>query len=95
MAIKILKDAGFDKDNHILTLIRRGEDVKAEVRVKDEQDKFVTFSSALPMANALDLIRCSHNADVINGKNLGHTMPKTPQVTAALARAYEVEQHLA
>ena len=32
MAIKILTDAGFDKDNHILTLIHRGSETLAEVR---------------------------------------------------------------
>lgn len=91
MAIKALKDAGFDKDNHILTLVRKaGQPIRGEVRVKDEDGKFVTFSSPLPIARALDLIRCSHNADVMNGKNLGHVLPKTAEAEAALARAYEV-----
>lgn len=91
MAIKALKEAGFDKANHILTLIHRGTETLAEVRVKDENGQFVTFTSPLPVANALEVIRKSHNADVINGKNLGHTMPKTDQNAAALARVYLVE----
>lgn len=92
MAIKVLKDAGFDKDDHILTLIHRGPQTLGEVRVRDTDDKFVTFSNPLPIATALDLIRCSHNADVMNGKiRASRTMPKTDQVLAALARVYLVE----
>ncbi|AZS06733.1 hypothetical protein HOU95_gp074 [Streptomyces phage Hiyaa] len=91
MAIKALKEAGFNKENHILTLIHRGADTLGEVRVKDEDGSFVTFTSPLPIANALEVIRKSHNADVINGKNLGRTMPKTDQHAAALARIYLVD----
>lgn len=92
MAIKILKDAGFSKDDHILTLVHRGAETKGEVRVKEENGQFVTFTSALPIANALEVIRKSHNADVISGKiTASRMMPKTPEVAAALARIYLVE----
>jgi hypothetical protein len=91
MAIKVLKDAGFTKEDHILTLIHRGADTLGEVRVKDENDQFVTFTSPLPIATALDVIRCNHNADVMNGKiTTVRTMPKTPETQAALARLYMV-----
>lgn len=91
MAIKILKEAGFRTEDHILTLIRRGADTLAEVRVKGEDGQFVTFTSARTIEQSLNTIRCSHNADRINGRNINaRTMPKTDEVLAALARAYEV-----
>lgn len=92
MAIKVLKEAGFDKDDHILTLIHRGTTTLGEVRVRDTDGKFITFSNPLPIATALDLIRCSHNGDVVSGKiRASRVMPKTEQVLAALARVYLVE----
>jgi len=92
MAIKILRDAGFNKEDHILTLIHRGPETLAEVRVKDQNGAFVTFTNALPVATALDVIRRSHNADVINGKNLGRMMhERSDENIAALARVYLVE----
>jgi len=91
MAIKLIKDAGLNKEDHILTLIHQGKDTLGEVRVKDEEGKFVTFSNPLPIATALDLIRCSHNGDVVGGKNLGKVLAKTPESLAALARLYQVE----
>lgn len=91
MAIKILKDAGFRTEDHILTLIRKGDEVKAEVRVKDEDGTFVTFTTARTVEQSLNTIRCSHNADSMNGRNIqARTMPKTDEVIAALAREYKV-----
>lgn len=91
MAIKVLKEAGFTKENHIVTLVHRGAETLGEVRVKDETGGFVTFTNPLPMATALDSVRCSHNADVVNGVISAATiLPKTPEVIAALARVYLV-----
>lgn len=92
MAIKVLKEAGFNKDEHILTLVRKvGQPVLAEVRVRDEDGSFVTFTSPLPIIKALDVIRRNHNADHINGKVLaGRMLPMTAEVQEALIRAYEV-----
>lgn len=94
MAIKVLKEAGFTKEDHILTLIRKvGQPVRAEVRVKDREHggEFVTFTSPLPISKALDVIRRTHNADVINGVITAHRMlPMTAEVQEALIRVYEV-----
>ncbi|QJD54040.1 hypothetical protein SEA_GALACTICA_93 [Streptomyces phage Galactica] len=90
MAIKILKEAGFVKGDHVLTIIRRGSEVLGDVAVRDLNRELSNFGGSLPIDRALDMIRCSHNADIINGVNNGTTLPKTPEVQAALARAYEV-----
>lgn len=92
MAIKVLKEAGFTKEDHILMIVRQGDAVKAQVRVKDrERNEFVTFTSPLPISKALDVIRRTHNADVINGV-IGATrmLPMTDEVQEALIRVYEV-----
>ncbi len=92
MAIKVLKEAGFTKEDHILTIVRKaGQPVKAQVRVRDENGEFVTFTSPLPVLKALDVIRRDHNADYLNGKIMaGRTLAMTAEVQEALIRTYEV-----
>lgn len=93
MAIKILKDAGFVKEDHVLMIIRTGATPTAQVRVRDRAHggEFVTFTSPLPISKALDVIRRNHNADVINGViTAERSLPMTAEVQEALIRAYEV-----
>lgn len=92
MAIKILKDAGFDAEAHWMSFNHAPGKITASVWVADpeKQGEFIEFTRGLSVAKSLDVIRRNHNADVINGKNLGRTLPKTEEVQEALIRQYGV-----
>lgn len=92
MAIKILKDAGFNAEDHWMSFTHKDGKITASVWVRDWENggEFVEFSGNLPVSKALDLIRCSHNGDVVSGRNLGRTLPKTEAVQEALIRQYGV-----
>lgn len=92
MAIKILADAGFNAENHWMSFNHSGRTITASVWVVDPENEggFIEFTRGLSVAKSLDVIRRSHNADVVNGKNLGRTLPKTEEVQEALIRQYGV-----
>lgn len=93
MAIKILQDAGFNAEDHWMSFNHLPGKITANVWVRDHENsdgEFVEFSRGLPVSRALDLIRCSHNGDVVSGRNLGRTLPKTEEVQEALVRQYGV-----
>jgi hypothetical protein len=92
MAIKILAEAGFNAEAHWMSFLHTGSKITASVWVRDPENEgeFIEFTKGLSVAKSLDVIRRSHNADVINGKNLGRTLPKTEEVQEALIRQYGV-----
>lgn len=92
MAIKILKDAGFNAEAHWMSFLHKDGGVTASVWVKDPENEgeFIEFTKGLSVAKSLDVIRRSHNADVVDGRNLGRVLPKTEEVQEALIRQYGV-----
>lgn len=92
MAIKVLADAGFNSERAFLSFTHKDSKITATVWIADDAKPgdFIEFTSPLPVSRALDCIRCCHNGDVVSGKNLGRTLPKTEEVQEALIRQYGV-----
>lgn len=92
MAIKILKEAGFNSERAFLSFTHKDRTITATVWIADDAKPgdFIEFTSPLPVNKAIDCIRRCHNGDVISGRSLGHTLPFTPEVQEALIRQYGV-----
>lgn len=92
MAIKILRDAGFNSERAFLSFTHKDRSITASVWIADDAKPgdFIEFTGQLPVSRAIDCIRRCHNGDVVSGKSLGHTLPKTEEVQEALIRQYGV-----
>ncbi|QNJ57694.1 hypothetical protein SEA_KEANU_89 [Streptomyces phage Keanu] len=93
MAIKILKDAGFNSERAFLAFTHKDSKITASVWIADDSKlgDFIEFTGQLPVSKALDCIRRCHNADYMNGIiGTASTLPFTPEVQEALIRQYGV-----